>query len=201
MREFINKTLVIASNNDGKIVELKEIFKIFNVQILSNKDFSINEPIEDGKTFKENAYIKAFNTASKTKLVSLSDDSGISFNALNGGPGIFSARYAGKTKDFSLAMKKLNEELKFKNDKSCTFTCALSLCWPDGYNITVQGEIYGSFFWPPTGNHGFGYDPIFYYSELGKTFGELEPSVKQNISHRHLAFQKLKTEINKIINV
>ena len=199
MREFINKKIVIASNNDGKVLELEEILKLFNVQILSNKDFSINEPIEDGKTFKENAYIKAFNTASKTKLVSLSDDSGISFNALNGGPGIFSARYAGKTKDFSLAMKKLNEELKFKNDKSCTFTCALSLCWPDGYNITVQGEICGEFSWPPIGKHGFGYDPIFYHPGLKKTFGELDPSLKHEISHRNLAFKKLKTEIIDII--
>ena len=98
MREFIDKKLVIASNNNGKIIELEEILKMFNVQILSNKDFNIAEPIEDGKTFKENAYIKSFNTASKTKLVSLSDDSGISFKALNNRPGIHSARYAGEKK-------------------------------------------------------------------------------------------------------
>ena len=118
MREFIDKKLVIASNNEGKVLELKEILKVFSIQILSNKYFNIPEPIEDGNAFKDNAYIKAFNTASKTKLVSLSDDSGISFNALGGRPGIHSARYAGKKKDFNLAMKKLNEELKFKDDKS-----------------------------------------------------------------------------------
>ena len=200
MRKFIDKKLVIASNNDGKILELKEILKVFSVQILSNKNFNISEPIEDGKSFKENAYIKAFNTALKTKLVSLSDDSGISFPALDGRPGIHSARYAGKKKDFSLAMKKLHEELKFKDNKSCKFTCALSLCWPDGYNITVQGEIYGEFSWPPSGKHGFGYDPIFYYPELKKTFGELDPSIKHKKSHRNLAFKKLKTEIKKIIH-
>ena len=200
MREFINKQIVIASNNDGKVLELEEILKIFNVQILSNKSLNISEPIEDGNSFKENAYIKAFNTASKTKLVSLSDDSGISFNALGGKPGIHSARYAGKKKDFDLAMKKLNEELKFKDDKSCIFTCALCLCWPDGFNITVQGEIFGEFSWPPSGKHGFGYDPIFYYPKLNKTFGELEPSIKHEISHRNLAFKKLKTKIKKIIN-
>ena len=98
MRNFIDKKLVIASNNDGKILELREILKVFDIQILSNRDFNIAEPIEDGKTFKENAYIKSFNTASKTKLVSLSDDSGISFKALNNRPGIHSARYAGKKK-------------------------------------------------------------------------------------------------------
>ena len=200
MREFINKTLVIASNNEGKILELKEILKIFNLQVLSNKSFNISEPVEDGSSFKENAYIKAFNTASKTNLVSLSDDSGISFKALNGRPGIYSARYAGIKKNFDLAMKKLNEELKFKTDKSCKFICALSLCWPDGYNITVQGEIYGEFSWPPSGEHGFGYDPIFYYPGLKKTFGELDPSLKHEISHRNLAFRKLKTEIIKIIH-
>ena len=200
MREFIDKKLVIASNNEGKVLELKEILKVFSIQILSNKYFNIPEPIEDGNSFKDNAYIKAFNTASKTKLVSLSDDSGISFNALGGRPGIHSARYAGKKKDFDLAMKKLNEELKFKDDKSCKFTCALCLCWPDGFNITVQGEVFGEFSWPPTGKHGFGYDPIFYYPKLNKTFGELEPSIKHEISHRNLAFKKLKTEIKKIIN-
>ena len=200
MREFIDKKLVIASNNEGKVLELKEILKVFSIQILSNKYFNISEPIEDGNSFKENAYIKAFNTASKTKLVSLSDDSGISFNALGGRPGIHSARYAGKKKDFDLAMKKLNEELKFKDDKSCKFTCALCLCWPDGFNITVQGEIFGEFSWPPSGKHGFGYDPIFYYPKLNKTFGELEPSIKHEISHRNLAFKKLKTKIKKIIN-
>ena len=98
MREFIDKKLVIASNNDGKILELEKILKVFDIQILSNRDFNISEPIEDGDTFKENAYIKAFNTASKTKLVSLSDDSGISFRALNDRPGVHSARYAGKKK-------------------------------------------------------------------------------------------------------
>ncbi len=200
MREFIDKKLVIASNNNGKIIELEEILKMFNVEILSNKDFNIAEPVEDGNTFKENAYIKSFNTASKTNLVSLSDDSGISFRALNDRPGVHSARYAGKKKDFASAMNKLNKELEFSDDKSCKFTCALSLCWPDGYNITVQGEIYGEFTWPPKGDQGFGYDPIFYYPDLKKTFAELDPSIKHKISHRNIAFKKLKTEINKIIH-
>ena len=200
MKVFIDKKIVIASNNNGKVKELEEILKIFNVNILSNEDFDISEPIEDGVSFKENAYIKAFNTASKTKLVSIADDSGISFKALNGRPGINSARYAGEKKDFTLAMKKLNEELKFKDDKSCKFICALSLCWPDGFNITVQGEIFGEFLWPPVGKNGFGYDPIFYYPKLKKTFGELKPSLKHEISHRNLAFKKLKTKISKIIH-
>ena len=196
MREFINNKIVIASYNDGKISEIEEILKIFNVQILSNKSLNISEPIEDGNSFKENAYIKAFNTASKTKLVSLSDDSGICFKALNDRPGIHSARYAGRKKNFARAMKKLNEELKSNDDKSCKFVCALCLCWPDGYNITVQSEIYGEFSWPPIGKHGFGYDPIFYYPGLKKTFGELDPELKHKISHRNLAFKKLKLKLS-----
>ena len=191
MRAFIDNKLVIASNNDGKILELQEILKVFDIHILSNKDFNITEPIEDGKTFKENAYIKSYNTASKTKLVSLSDDSGISFKALNNRPGIHSARYAGKKKNFTLAMKKLNKELKFSDDKSCKFTCALSLCWPDGYNITVQGEIYGEFTWPPVGEKGFGYDPIFKPNGYSMTFGEIDSRIKNEISHRALATNKL----------
>jgi len=192
MREFIDNKLVIASNNDGKILELQEILKVFDIHILSNRDFNITEPIEDGKTFKENAYIKSFNTASKTKLVSLSDDSGISFRALNNRPGIHSARYAGEKKDFALAMKKLNKELEFKDDKSCKFTCALSLCWPDGYNITVQGEICGEFSWPPSGRNGFGYDPIFIPLQKRKTFGEMKPSQKYKMDHRYQAFKKIR---------
>ena len=191
MRAFIDNKLVIASNNDGKILEIQEILKVFDIHILSNRDFNITEPIEDGKTFKENAYIKSFNTASKTKLVSLSDDSGISFRALNNRPGIHSARYAGKKKDFALAMKKLNKELEFKDDKSCKFTCALSLCWPDGYNITVQGEICGEFSWPPSCRNGFGYDPIFLPDGHQKTFAEMELTEKGAISHRGKAIKKL----------
>ena len=111
MREFIDNKLVIASNNDGKILELHQILKIFDIHILSNRDFNITEPIEDGKTFKENAYIKSFNTASKTKLVSLSDDSGISFRALNNRPGVHSARYAGKKKNFAFAFILISIEI------------------------------------------------------------------------------------------
>ena len=135
MREFIDNKLVIASNNTGKIGELKEIFKVFNIQILSNLDFNIPEPVEDGKTFKENAYIKSSNTASKTKLVSLSDDSGISFRALNDRPGIHSARYAGEKRDFTIAMNKLNKELKFSNDKSFSL-----LGWRSNFLIRI-GKI------------------------------------------------------------
>ncbi len=200
MRKFIDQKIVIASNNSGKVTEIEEMLRDFKLKILCNQSFKISEPIENGNTFKENAKIKASNTAFKTNLVSLSDDSGICFKSLNGQPGIHSARYAGKSKNFKYAMKKLNHELKSKKDKSCKFVCALSLCWPDGYNITVEGEVHGEFNWPPTGNNGFGYDPIFFYPELGKTFGEIDPFLKHSISHRYLAFNKLKNKIQKVVD-
>ena len=201
VRNFIDKKIVIASNNEGKVSEIKDILKNFNLRILTNKFFKIGEPIENGVSFKENALIKALNTAKKTKLVAISDDSGICFSALNGEPGIYSARYAGQNKDFKVAMTKLNKLMKYEKDKTCKFVCALSLCWPDGYNITVEGEVHGIFVWPPRGNKGFGYDPIFYYPKSQKTFGELNPTDKHAISHRNLAFKKLNKIILKFINV
>lgn len=200
IRNFIEQKIVIASNNIGKVGEIRDILGFLNLCILTNKDFKIKEPIENGRSFKENALIKSKNTAKKTNLVALSDDSGICFSALNGAPGIHSARFGGKNKDFNAAMDKLNELLKFKKDKSCKFVCALSLCWPDGYNITVEGEVHGIFNWPPKGKMGFGYDPIFYYPEIKKTFGELDPIKKHKISHRNRAFKKLNDFISKIVN-
>lgn len=201
VRKFIDKKIVIASNNEGKVTEIRDILKNFNLRILTNKYFKIKEPIENGHSFKENALIKSLNTARKTKLVAISDDSGICFSALNGDPGIYSARYAGQSKDFNLAMAKLYELLKYEKDKTCKFVCALSLCWPDGFNITVEGEVHGIFVWPPKGNKGFGYDPVFYYPKSQKTFGELDPTDKHEISHRNIAFKKLNKIILKGINV
>lgn len=201
IRKFIDKKIVIASNNEGKVCEIRDILKNFNLKILTNKSFQIKEPIEDGNSFKENALIKALNTAKKTKLVAISDDSGICCSALNGDPGIYSARYAGQSKNFEAAMFKLFDLLKFEDDKKCKFVCALSLCWPDGYNITVEGEVHGIFVWPPKGNKGFGYDPIFYHPKVKKTFGELNPIDKHKISHRNKAFKKLSKIISNRIDV
>ena len=191
--------ICFVTGNKNKLREVQNL--LTNYKIVSLDDLNFSEDIaETENTIQGNAELKASFIYNKYNIDCFSDDTGLFIDSLGGLPGVKSARYAGEKKDFALAMKKLNEELKFKENKSCKFTCALSLCWPDGYNITVQGEVYGEFTWPPSGNNGFGYDAIFFYPELKKTFGELDPSIKHNISHRSLAFKKLKTEIKKIIN-
>ena len=196
MISLIDNKIVIASHNQGKVNEIKNILNPFSLKILTSKELNIDEPLEDGKTFKKNALIKSLFTAKQSGLVSLSDDSGICVNALDGQPGIHSARIAGKKKNFKIAMEKLYKKLKNHTDKSCKFVCALSLCWPDGSNFTVMGEINGNFVWPPRGDLGFGYDPIFLPNGFNKTFGEMNPSKKHSISHRQVAFGKLKNKFN-----
>ncbi len=190
---FKDKKIVIASHNKGKIKEIKELLEPLNIDIFSSVDFDLQEPVEDGFSFEENALIKSSYVSKMTGIPSLSDDSGICFTDLNNEPGIYSARWAGENKDFDMAMCKIYNTLKKiqKPSYNCSFVCALSLCWPDGNNVTVSGKIDGKFSWPPKGKNGFGYDPIFRPLEYHKTFGEMEPKFKHLISHRALAFEKL----------
>ncbi len=199
MISLLDNKLVIASHNDGKIKEISNLFKDKKINILTSKDFNLKEPVENGKTFEENALIKSKYTSVNSGLVSLSDDSGICIDALDGKPGIHSARIAGSNKDFLQAMKKLYLEIKKYENKACQFVCALSLCWPNGQNITVRGEIFGNFVWPPRGKLGFGYDPIFLPRGFNKTFGEMSPNKKHSISHRQMAFKKLIKKTSKIL--
>ena len=191
--EFNNKKIVIASHNKGKVEEIKILLRPLKIEVLSADDFNLKEPIEDGFSFEENSLIKSSYVCNRTGIPSLSDDSGICFSDLNNEPGIYSARWAGKSKDFNLAMFKINESIKkIKNPNyNCFFVCALSLSWPNGKHVTVSGKIDGKFSWPPKGNLGFGYDPIFKPLGYNKTFAEMEPEFKHNISHRALAFKKL----------
>jgi len=192
---FNDKKIVIASHNKGKVKEIEILLKPLKVNVLSAIDFNLNEPIEDGLTFEENALIKSSYVSKNTGIPSLSDDSGICFCDLNNEPGIFSARWAGESKNFNLAMSKINDSIKKLETPSydCFFVCALSLSWPNGNNVTVSGRIDGKFSWPPKGNCGFGYDPIFKPLGYDVTFGEMDPEFKHNISHRALAFKKLKS--------
>ncbi len=192
-RVFTDNKLVIASHNEGKITEIKDLLLPLNIEILSVYDFHIEEPEENGKTFEENALIKSTFVSQKTGLPSMSDDSGICFYDLGGDPGIYSARWAGLNKDFDLAMSKINDAIKKKKDPSyeCHFICSLSISWPDGYDVTVSGQIEGKFCWPPVGDKGFGYDPIFKPLGYDITFGQMDPLVKHKISHRSIAFNKL----------
>ena len=192
---FNDNKIVIASHNRGKIKEIKILLKPLKIEVLSAIDFNLKEPLEDGLSFEENSLIKSSFVSNNTGIPSLSDDSGICFSDINNEPGIYSARWAGKDKNFNLAMFKINESIKKVKNPSyeCFFVCALSLSWPNGRNITVSGKLDGKFSWPPKGNLGFGYDPIFKPLGYDKTFAEMEPEFKHSISHRALAFKKLIT--------
>ena len=192
-RIFNHKKLVIASHNKGKIIEISDLLAPLNIEILSAYDFDLEEPVENGSTFEENALIKSAFVTQKTGLPSISDDSGICFNDLDGEPGIYSARWAGLNKDFDLAMCNINKAIQKKKKPNyvCQFVCALSISWPDGHDVTVSGQVNGKYSWPPKGKKGFGYDPIFKPLGYNITFAEMDPVLKHEISHRSIAFNKL----------
>jgi len=192
-RKFIYDQLVIASHNLGKIDEITELMAPLGITVRSSVELQLPEPIEDGLTFIENATIKAISASNNTGLPALSDDSGLSINALSGAPGIYSARWAETDdgRDFNVAMERIHNELIKHDDLTAQFTCALALSWPDGHIETFEGILNGKIIWPPRGTKGFGYDPIFQKLGDSRTFGEIEPMEKQNISHRAIAFSKM----------
>ncbi|MDG2187348.1 MAG: RdgB/HAM1 family non-canonical purine NTP pyrophosphatase [Hyphomicrobiales bacterium] len=203
MINFNEKKLLIASHNEGKISEFKELLDFFKIKIISSKDLGLPEPVEDGKSFEENALIKAKSAAELSKIVSLSDDSGIEVDSLDGKPGIYSARWAGPKKDFAFAMSKINRMLEemsafSDNERRARFICALCLYYPNGNHEYFIGKIEGKIVWPPRGRHGFGYDAMFLPDGMDKTFGELTSNEKHSwsidkvgLSHRAKAFSKL----------
>lgn len=186
-------TLLIASHNRGKTREVRDLLAPYQINVINAADRGLAEPVEDGESYRANAEIKARFAASASGLVALADDSGLSVEALNGEPGIFSARWAGPDKNFTLAMRRVEEALAASSSKSrrAAFVCALSLFWPDGKNVTVEGRVDGTLVWPPRGKRGFGYDPIFVPDGHDITFGEMDPDVKHTISHRADAFRQL----------
>ena len=189
------KSLLIATNNKGKLLEIKKLLPK-HINFYSPKDFNLAEPIENEKTFEGNAVIKARYCAEKSKLISLSDDSGLQISTLNGEPGIYSARWAGKNKDFRLAIKKVYSKLKKKKKlneiNSARFYCSLAIAFPNGTYKTFSGTVNGKISKKPKGNNGFGYDPIFVPNGYKNTFGEMKASLKDKISHRYKAFNKIK---------
>ena len=190
-RKFLEKEIIIASHNPGKVREIRKLLEPFCVKVISAGELGLPEPVENGITFTDNSIIKAISSAKGAGVPALADDSGLSIHSLNGDPGVYSARWAGPKKDFSLAMEKIQIRLKKFEDKSAHFTCALSLAWPDGHTENFNGEVYGEITWPPRGENGFGYDPIFIANGMNETFAELEPKTKHMISHRSIAFKKL----------
>lgn len=193
MKSLHGQKLVIATHNKGKVPEIAALLAPFNVEVTSAGELNISEPEETEITFKGNALLKARHSAEQSGLPALADDSGLSVDALDGQPGIYSARWAIKdgVRDFNFAMDKLNSELADKKDKTARFICALAIVWPDGEEFVVEGEIEGDIIWPMRGDNGFGYDPVFQPKGDHRSFAEMDPAEKHAMSHRARAFAQL----------
>ena len=183
--------LVIATHNPGKLREIAKLVAPFGVEAVSAGELGLPEPEETGSDFVENAVLKARAAAEAAGQPALADDSGLEVAALNGAPGIYSARWAGPERDFRIAMERVDRELAGKSDRSATFVCVLCLIWPDGEAVNFEGRCAGDLVWPPRGERGFGYDPIFRPEGHEITFGEMAPAQKHRIDHRSSAFAKL----------
>ena len=190
-RHFDDKKLVIASHNPGKVREIADLLRPFGVDVVSAGELDLPEPEETEDTFVGNALLKANAAAQASGLPALSDDSGLAVTALDGAPGIYSARWAGPDKDFMLAMEKVEELMRGTEDRSAKFVCALALAWPDGHTEVFEGTVSGDITWPPVGDKGFGYDPIFIAEGESITFAEMDPERKHAMSHRADAFRQL----------
>ena len=211
MRKLEGKAIVVASHNKGKIAEIAELIAPYGLDAKSAADFNLPEPPEEGTTFEENAYTKAFAAASATGLPALSDDSGLVVDALDGAPGVYTADWAekpdGSGRDFLMAMTRVEEELKAKGasnpaQRTGRFVAVLCMAWPDGHAEYFRGEVEGTLVWPPRGDNGFGYDPVFKPDSYEQTFGEMSASEKHGweagrgdlgLSHRARAFARFAT--------
>jgi XTP/dITP diphosphohydrolase len=182
--------LVIASHNPGKVDEIAALLAPFGIDTVSAGTLGLPEPEETGDTFEANAELKAKAAAEASGLPALADDSGLVVPALGGAPGIYSARWAGPGKDFLVAMERVHRELGDKN-RDAMFVALLALAWPDGRTELFRGEVAGRLIWPPRGERGFGYDPMFVPAGGTLTFGELDTEEKHRISHRARAFANL----------
>ena len=186
--------LVVASHNSGKVREILDLVAPHGLSVVSAADLGLPEPEETGSTFAENAHLKAAAAARAANLPALSDDSGLEVEALGGAPGIFSARWADRARNFAPAMQRVADALKqrgaWQHRPRANFTAVLCLAWPDGEAALFEGKVYGHLVWPPRGSKGFGYDPMFVADGHVLTFGEMEPDAKHAISHRARAFHE-----------
>ena len=199
----IEGELVIATHNPGKLAELRELLAPFGISAASAGELGLPEPAEIGATFGENARIKATAAAAAAQRPAFADDSGLAVEALGGAPGIHSARWAGPTKDFAGAMRRIEDELEARGcvapgARRAHFVCALCVAWPDGHLEEFEGRVDGALIWPPRGTAGFGYDPIFLPDHQARTFGEMTsddkhglPPLGPGLSHRARAFRQL----------
>jgi XTP/dITP diphosphohydrolase len=183
--------LVVATHNPGKLREIEDLVRPLGIGVVSAGALGLPEPEENAPDFVGNARIKALAAATATGLPALSDDSGFCVAALGGSPGVHSARWAGPGKDFAAAMARVQAQIGDVADRRAWFVAALCLAWPDGQAETFVGRVDGSVIWPPRGEHGFGYDPMFLPAGGDLTFGEIEPARKHAASHRARAFAQL----------
>lgn len=194
MRKLNEKQIVLASHNKGKLKEIGHLLKPFGISVISASDLGLDEPEETENTYAGNARIKAHFAAKASGKPALSDDSGFSVEILDGAPGVYSADWAETSngRNFSMAMSKIWDKIQHA-EKPCKakFCCTLCLAWPDGHDELFEGSINGEIAWPPRGNNGFGYDPMFIAEGMHQTFGEMLPTNKHLISHRADAFKKL----------
>lgn len=191
--------LVIATKNQNKLREFKEILKDLNIEVRSLADFGpIPEIIEDGETFDDNAYKKAWYTAKYLGLPAIADDSGLVVDALDGAPGVYSARYSGENATDEENVTKLLSELKGVKNRKAHFQCVLSIAVPSGPALTYEANCEGTIIDERRGDNGFGYDPVFYFEEYNKTFAELSSEEKHRVSHRGKALAQVKTEVQQI---
>ncbi len=183
--------LVLASHNKGKLREIEALLRPLGVKVVSAGDLGLPEPEENAPDFAGNARIKAVAAATASGLPALSDDSGFCVAALDGAPGVHSARWAGPSKDFAAAMAAVQQRIGDNPDRRAWFIAALCLAWPDGHTETFLGRIDGTVVWPPRGDKGFGYDPMFVPAVAKHRFGEMDPEEKHAISHRARAFAQV----------
>lgn len=197
----MKQILVLATTNQGKTREIKNLLKGFEIEIKDLSDFGpIPEVIEDGETFDANAYKKASFTARVLGYPAMADDSGLCVDALDGSPGVYSARYAGENATDEQNVSKMLKEMADKADRSAGFKCVISIAVPTGAALTYEGECRGVITETPAGENGFGYDPLFYYPEFGKTFAQLSMEEKGRVSHRGKALKQVVAEMDKIID-
>lgn len=194
--ELPDSKLVVASHNPGKVREIGDLLRPLGIEAISARTLGLPEPEETEDTFEGNARLKAEAATAASGLAALSDDSGLCVDALGGAPGIYSARWAGADKDFMKAMQKVEHELRDRyalspDQRKAHFVCALCLAIPGHPSQVYRGEVHGVLVWPPRGDKGFGYDPVFQPEGHGITFGEMDPADKHAMSHRARAFEQL----------
>ena len=193
MSALFSGRVVVATHNPGKLKEMRELLAPFGADAVSAGELGLPEPEETGTTFAANALLKARAACAASGLPAIADDSGLCVEALGGDPGVYSARWAGPSKDFAAAMEKVWEAMQASGsrDRAAAFVSAVALAWPDGRKVEVEGRVDGLLVWPPRGQGGFGYDPMFLPEGWDRTFGEMSVEEKHSVSHRARAMAAL----------